>query len=217
MYHPLSQDGDRIMNMDAQGNYIGDSYPTYSPVQVLEGWGNNAPFPYIGFPQCSYGYEPGWPVVSTIDTTPPQSDYHVSLRMLAHPQADDMELAPSPSSLSQEHLSTEEHSVPTSNSMAPTPVPTGILEDRQLKHKCRTCSRWYARHVRAEACSNRHSQEKPHVCTGACGDLTCTAAYRSLEHLRRHQRSPDKRKISCPKCHKHILKQNIARHRDRCP
>ncbi|KIM26140.1 hypothetical protein M408DRAFT_330725 [Serendipita vermifera MAFF 305830] len=78
------------------------------------------------------------------------------------------------------------------------------------KYRCCICDKSFDRQSRADACKNRHLQERPYICDGRCGYGKCSRRYGSEATLRRHWEGS----ISCLMCGKEIRKGNMARHKN---
>lgn len=98
---------------------------------------------------------------------------------------------------------------------APLDQPATNIRQRRFECPSPTCPRAFDRLSRAQDCLNQH-RNVTHSCNAACGEPNCSRKYKSVEHLERHVRPKKERRTPCPSCNKHILRQNLARHRACC-
>ncbi|PVF96343.1 hypothetical protein CPB86DRAFT_515494 [Serendipita vermifera] len=107
--------------------------------------------------------------------------------------------------------------IPHDSSRPPKLTPIERGRNVNGKHYCPVCQSRFARRDRMLTCYNNHLNKRIHRCEGKCGNKHCRMTYASIDCLRRHWWPKDKRQASCEKCGLKTSRQNLARHRKRCP
>lgn len=96
----------------------------------------------------------------------------------------------------------------------PTPTVSTLITNSFQENPviCSYCGRRHSRPVRRRACSNKHTNQYPFPCGGACGSVECPKAFASSERRKVHIQG----RLPCEKCGKMGWKRNASRHRARC-